>query len=475
VTGYPSYPAFPAGAPLQLAEPIPVQVAVAEPARQRRATVAFRLILIIPHLFLLMFLGIAAFVIAFLGWWGALFTGRLPEFAVNYLAGFVRWYLRVYAYLYLLTDAYPPFTLDDVPAYPVRLGVPERQPLNRAAVFFRFILGIPAWIVATVVVEGASSIMLFIAWFVTLCAGRMPRALHLALTAVLRYHIRMYGYSWMLTPAYPWGLFGDAPGEQFAADGNYPAYSAPGYGPPAPGYGPPAPGYGPPAPGYGPPAPGYGTPAPGYGVAPGYGAAPGYGTPGSVYGASGGYGGPGGYGGYGPGQTVFEPAGWRLILNSAAKRLIVLILVLGVITYAIDFVRVGAELQKAKNISTANNAINTLNSSYSTLTSQMNRWQDTVTACDQNLTCVTKADATASTYFSDFATEVRITPMPSSATAAANQLYSGATQVARDYAQLSQAANVEQYQSTLNRLGLQLSLNHFDQDFNALGTALNNA
>jgi hypothetical protein len=104
----------------------------------------------------------------------------------------------------------------------------------------------------------------------------------------------------------------------------------------------------------------------------------------------------------------------------------------------------------------------------------MNRWQDTVTACDQNLTCVTRADTTASTYFLDFATEVRITPMPSGVTAAANELYSGATQVARDYAQLGQAANVEQYQNTFNRLGLQLSLNDFDQDFNALGTALNN-
>ena len=49
MTGYPSYPAYPAGAPgtqLQLTEPDPVQVAAAEPARQRRATVAFRLIVV---------------------------------------------------------------------------------------------------------------------------------------------------------------------------------------------------------------------------------------------------------------------------------------------------------------------------------------------------------------------------------------------------------------------------------------------
>jgi hypothetical protein len=487
VTGYPSYPAYPAGAPPQLAEPLPVQVAVAEPARQRRATVAFRLILAIPHLFLLIFLSIAAWVVIFLGWWGALFTGRLPQFAVNYVTGYVTWYLRVLAYLYLLTDAYPPFTLDEVPAYPVRLAVPPPQRLNRAAVFFRVILMIPAGIVASVAAQGVGSIVLFIGWLITLASGRMPAAMHQALTAVLRYQFRFYCYYWLLTPAYPSALFGDAPDGSFAAGGaGYPAPDA-GYGPPAPGYGAAsgygaAPGYGAPA-GYG-PGPGYGA-GPGYGGAPGYGppgyGAPGYGTPGSVYGAPPGYGAPGGYGapaGYGPGHTVLEPANWRLILTPAAKRMVVVFLVVGAISSIVSTARYGVAVadavKRAQNVTTANNAINTLNTSYSTLTSEMNRWQDTVTACDQNLTCVTKADTTASTYFSDFATEVRITPVPSDAAAAANQLYSGAMQVARDYAQLGQAANVEQYQSTFNRLGLQLSLNRFDQDFNALGTALNN-
>ena len=221
MSGYPSYPAYPAGTPgapgapgaqLQLAEPDPVQVAAAEPARQRRATVAFRLILVVPHMFLLFFLGIAALVVAFLGWWGALFTGRLPEFAVNYLSGFMRWVLRYQAYLYLLTDVYPPFTLDDVPEYPVRLAIPERQRLNRAAVFFRFILAIPGMIVSTVATEGASSLVLFVAWLIALVNGHLPRPLHQALTALLRYQIRFYCYYWMLTPAYPWGLFGDAAG-----------------------------------------------------------------------------------------------------------------------------------------------------------------------------------------------------------------------------------------------------------------------
>jgi hypothetical protein len=65
--------------------------------------------------------------------------------------------------------------------------------------------------------------------------------------------------------------------------------------------------------------------------------------------------------------------------------------------------------------------------------------------------------------------------MPSGATAAANQVFSDATRVAQNYAQLSQAANVATYQDTFTRIGLQQSLNRFDQDFNALGTALDNS
>ena len=442
VTGYPSYPAYPAGA-LRLAEPDPVQVAVAEPAVQRRLTVAFRVILVIPHMFLLFFLAIAAFVVAFLGWWGALFTGRLPEFAVNYLTGFMRWVLRYQAYLYLLTDVYPPFTLDEVAGYPVRLAVPERQQLNRAAVFFRFILAIPGMIVSTVATEGASSIVLFVAWLIALVTGHLPRPLHQALTALLRYQLRFYCYYWMLTPAYPWGLFGDAPGMPPAAPGYAPQY----------GYG-------------------YGNPS----------YTPGYGTPASVYGNHGGYGygyGYGASGGYGPGQTVFQPASWQLVLSKAARQLVVLFLVLGVLVGILNgasnaFSLSGA-LQRAEDASMANNAIGTVNSSYTTLQTNMNRWRYTVSACDQNLTCVTKADAGAATYFSAFASELNATPMPSSATAAANQVYSDATRVAQEYAQLSQAVNVATYQNTFNSVGLQQTLDRFDQDFNALGTALDNS
>src|ERR1700733_3222210 len=87
---YQAYPSFPAGAPPQLIDEPAVRFISTGPAKQRRLTVAFRFILTIPHGFLHLFLNLAGFVVAFLGWWGALFMGRLPEFAVTYLSRLAR-------------------------------------------------------------------------------------------------------------------------------------------------------------------------------------------------------------------------------------------------------------------------------------------------------------------------------------------------------------------------------------------------
>ena len=96
---YQALPSFPAGAPLRFNQEPAVQLIAAGPAQQRRLTVAFRLILAIPHILALLCLNLGGFVLAFAGWWAALFIGRLPGFAVSYLAGLARWNARVLGYL----------------------------------------------------------------------------------------------------------------------------------------------------------------------------------------------------------------------------------------------------------------------------------------------------------------------------------------------------------------------------------------
>jgi hypothetical protein len=318
----------------------PVEVGIAGPATQSRLTVLFRLIMAIPHLIVLYVLGIAAEVVLVIGWFGALFTGALPQFAADFLTGVLRWHARVAAYLLLLTDQYPPFSLEDAD-YPVRVAV-RTGPLNRLAVFFRFILIIPAAIVVGVVAYGLETITLVVIWLIVLITGRMPSALHDAIRAVLRYVLRCIGYLLLLTSEYPRGLFGDRPGPGGLPgtapypDAGYPDAATPGFpsaagSAPAPAQPPaygdqqvsdtegyqavsgtgPAPAWGTPAPAWGQPAqPGSTTPgdeAPpqeaGYGAPPpaaGYGAQPGSTTPG--YGAqppAAGYGAPPPAAGYG--------------------------------------------------------------------------------------------------------------------------------------------------------------------------------
>ncbi len=79
---------------------------------RNRLTVFFRVIMIIPHYIILYFLQIAAQVVIFIAWFAALFTGSVPAGMHNFVAGFHRWNMRYYAYAALLTDQYPPFSLN---------------------------------------------------------------------------------------------------------------------------------------------------------------------------------------------------------------------------------------------------------------------------------------------------------------------------------------------------------------------------
>ena len=93
--------------------PYPVSIEVSEPAAPRdRATIAVRLILAVPHLVLLFFLLCGWFVTTVIAWFSIVFTGAYPAALSTFGVGAMRWMLRVEAYMLLLVDEYPPFSLD---------------------------------------------------------------------------------------------------------------------------------------------------------------------------------------------------------------------------------------------------------------------------------------------------------------------------------------------------------------------------
>src|SRR5215472_3364359 len=192
-------------------------MAFAGPARQRRVTVVFRLLLAIPQLLALYVLTLVAELVAIVGWFAALFTGRLPGGLAGFLTDWLRYYARVGSYLVLLTDRYPPLELGDA-GYPVRVSVAPSR-LNRLAVLFRIILAIPASFLVGLLWYGGAVIG-FVAWLIVLITGTMPVPLYQAIAAVTRYGIRFYGYFFLLSGTYPGGLFGDP------ADADVPAMTA---------------------------------------------------------------------------------------------------------------------------------------------------------------------------------------------------------------------------------------------------------
>ena len=92
--------------------PYPTEVEIRDPVGPRkRLTVAFRLILVIPHFLILFFLFVAWCLTTILAWFSILFTGSYPAGMFEFSSGVLRWMVRVEAYLMLLVDDYPPFAL----------------------------------------------------------------------------------------------------------------------------------------------------------------------------------------------------------------------------------------------------------------------------------------------------------------------------------------------------------------------------
>ena len=91
----------------------PAGIRIQAPTTERdRLSVAFRVILAIPHFIVLWALGIAWVVTTVIAWFAILFTGTYPAPLYDFGVGVFRWSIRVEAYLLLLTDAYPPFSFD---------------------------------------------------------------------------------------------------------------------------------------------------------------------------------------------------------------------------------------------------------------------------------------------------------------------------------------------------------------------------
>ncbi|HJQ42101.1 MAG TPA: DUF4389 domain-containing protein [Jatrophihabitantaceae bacterium] len=77
-----------------------------------RLSVGLRIFYVIPHVVCLIGLGIYAAILVLINFFIVLFTGEWNAGMRDTVIKVQRWYVRVSAYFLLLTDEYPPFTLD---------------------------------------------------------------------------------------------------------------------------------------------------------------------------------------------------------------------------------------------------------------------------------------------------------------------------------------------------------------------------
>lgn len=164
------------------------------------------LYLVLPHIFLLMFVQLWGGILNFLSFWIILFTGKFPESFFEYQVKQMRWGLRLNARMWNLTDGYPSFGLngtDDL----TELEVPYNDSVSRGTtllvtLFGAFYVGIPHGFILLFRMIGCM-ILQFLAFWTVLFTGNYPASWHKFLVETIRWSTRVNLYMMYMSNDYP--------------------------------------------------------------------------------------------------------------------------------------------------------------------------------------------------------------------------------------------------------------------------------
>ncbi len=262
----------------------PVDLRADRPERSSRLWAVLTILLIkllalIPHFFLLIFLGIAQWVVAFVAQFVVAARGEYPPGMFRFVVGVLRWSTRVSAFALSLSDRYPPFSLEQDASYPIDVVV-ERPPqhsrlyaLFTVIVQLLFVVGMIVLAVALAREVSSSDtswtsdyqqqwtsswgsglllrqiaaiphyiilfflgIAVFVVWlivqWVILFVGSYPKGMYDFSAGVVRWQVRVQAYSFGLIDCYPPFSFDPSVG---AGPAGAAAYAAPPAPPPLPG------------------------------------------------------------------------------------------------------------------------------------------------------------------------------------------------------------------------------------------------
>lgn len=161
----------------------------------------------IPHGFILYFYEIAVGIVTFIAFWAVLFTGRFPRGMHDFVVGGMRWNTNVGAYIGFLTDEYPPFTGEEGTKYPLTLTVEYPERLSRSTLLLKVLfgwlyVGIPHGIML-MLYGVAVAVVMFIAFWAILFAGRFPRGMYDFVVGFWRWSLNVQAYMSLLIDEYP--------------------------------------------------------------------------------------------------------------------------------------------------------------------------------------------------------------------------------------------------------------------------------
>jgi hypothetical protein len=117
--------------------------------------------------------------------------------------GVLRWTWNVLAYVHLLTDRYPPFTLEDEADHPARLEIAyPADGVDRWRPLVHWLLVIPYAFVAGILVSLAG-IVAFIGVFVILFTKELPEGMFKLILIPYRWNFRANAYGLFMVTRYP--------------------------------------------------------------------------------------------------------------------------------------------------------------------------------------------------------------------------------------------------------------------------------
>ena len=181
----------------------PVRVSADRQDEYARLLPLVKWLLALPHYIVLAVLFIGVLFAHLIAFFAVLFTRRYPRGLFDYVVGVYRWGWRVTAYVQLLRDQYPPFTLGEDPGYPAYLEIdyPE-EGIDRWRPLVQWILIIPFLIIVWLIgiISRAATL---IGLLVILFTKQLPAPLFNFIVVAQRWGARAIAYAAFMVDRYP--------------------------------------------------------------------------------------------------------------------------------------------------------------------------------------------------------------------------------------------------------------------------------